>query len=91
MNNSKINSQRVNSLDVNNAQILEHSERTEWRERLIIARAKAVSLVVVVLFAMACLCICAFRMDNPETLIHAVTPVISGVLSFYAGRKSRGK
>ena len=49
---------------------------------------KAISLVIVVSFVMLCLCICALRMDNPETLIHVIIPVISGVLAFYAGRKS---
>ncbi len=68
---------------------LEHEERTEWRERILIAKAKGISLVVAVSIGMLSLLVCSFRLEDTSAIIHAVTPIITGVLSFFAGRLKR--
>ncbi len=70
-------------------ELLEFSERTEWQERMIVVRAKAFALKVLVIGGMITLCICAWRSENTSETIHAVMPIISGILSFFAGRLSR--
>lgn len=81
--------QQLNNLDVSSHELLEHSERTEWRERLIIAWAKAIALGIVALAVLISLCICACRIDDVKIMVHELMNVIIGIISFYAGRKFR--
>lgn len=66
--------------------MLDYSERTEWKERLIMTWAKAISLVIFVVAAMSILGLCAWYAPNKQEAFHTVVPIISGVLSFIAGR-----
>lgn len=70
-------------------EFLEHSKRAELKEKLIITLAKAIALNVLVVGCMLSLCFCAWRSDNTSEIIKAMMPVISGVLSFFAGRVTR--
>ena len=70
-------------------EFLEHSKRAELKEKLIITVAKAIALNVLVGGCMISLCFCAWRSDNISEIIKAMMPVISGVLSFFAGRVTR--
>ena len=89
MKKDKIDDTVLEKLDLNGSAILQHSEHTEWKERIIFAYAKAISLVAVVSLGMIILLICAFRVEDTGIIIHTITPVISGVLSFFAGRLKR--
>ncbi len=69
--------------------LLEHMERTEWKERRIIVYAKSAALVILVLGVMIAFCIGACRAENTLEMMKILMPVVSGVLSFLAGRVSR--
>lgn len=69
--------------------LLEHLEKTEGKERIIAVVAKSISLVLLVLGGMIALCMCAYHIDNISEVLKIVSPIVSGVLSFFAGRSSR--
>ena len=89
MKKEKIDNHSTENLNLNGEAILQHSERTQWKERIILAYAKAVSLVALVVIGMATLFICAFRINEYDTLIHTLSPIVTGILSYFAGRSSR--
>ena len=89
MKKEKIDSYTIEKLNLNSSAILKHFECTEWKERIIIAYAKALSLVSLVLIGTATLFVCAFRTDDYNTFIHTLSPIVTGVLAFFAGRSSR--
>ena len=89
MTSKKGTGKLTQKLSETSPELLEFSERTEWQERMITAKAKAFALKVLVIGGMIALCICAWRADNTSETIRAVMPIISGVLSFFAGRLSR--
>ena len=82
-----VNNGKLENFDKNNPAMLDYSERTEWRERLIMTWAKAISLVVFVIAVMSILVICAWYAPDKQEAFHTVVPIISGILSFIAGRK----
>lgn len=78
----------LENFDKNNPAMLEYSERTEWRERLIMTWAKAISLVVFVIAVMIILFICAWKVTDKSEIFHTLLPLVSSVLSFIVGRKT---
>lgn len=72
-----------------NPDLLAFSERTEWQERMIQTKAKSFALRVMIIGGMIALCICAYRANNIDEIVKTIAPIISGVLSFFAGRLTR--
>ena len=71
------------------AVLQEHKERTEWRERHILAWGKTITLVLVGGGLSASLVVCACKTDNALQTLKELMPILTGVLSFIGGRMSR--
>ena len=72
-----------------NLEQLSQNKDTEHQERIIKAEAKAFAFKAVITGVMITLCICVWRAKNITETINAVLPIISGILSFIAGRLTR--
>ena len=72
-----------------NSEQLARNKDTEHQERIIMAEAKAFAFKIAITGVMITLCICVWRAKNITEAIKAVMPIISGILSFIAGRFTR--
>ena len=71
------------------AVLLGHKERTEWRERHILAWGKTITLVLIGGGLSAMLVVCACKTDNALQTLKELMPILTGVLSFIGGRMTR--
>ena len=76
-------------IDKEDPVLLSYKERTEWKERHIEAYTRSAINVILAVGIMMAIIIAVSRVGDTLEMIKAILPIISGVISYIYGRKSR--